>query len=202
MTSQLNNTKNLITPQEALQEKLHFSKRQEVELEGGAKLTLTGEVLKELPGGVQVLIGGKPLAEQGLLVHGEEVRVAGKPCTRVPLGATQEKKEDRGEAALDEEQRLARKEHLREHNCALNDLEEHVPDFRTQRKAGRVMELELGEDGRMYAHVGGVWPDLQVHGNFYRDENAQPNKPEKPRARRYRGGPMRKERAGSRLGDV
>ena len=64
------------------------------------------------------------------------------------------------------------------------------------------MDLELGEDGRMYAHVGGAWPDLKVHGNFYRDENAQPNKPEKPRARRYRGGPLRKERVRSTLGDV
>ena len=98
----------------------------QVKLEGGANLTLTGEVLKELPGGVDVLIGGKPLAEQGFSVHGDEVRVAEKQCKRVPLGATAEKNEvARWEAKLEEERRRLRHEYQR----ALNDLQENVKDF-------------------------------------------------------------------------
>ena len=62
--------------------------------------------------------------------------------------------------------------------------------------------LELG-DGKIYAHVDGGWLVGKVHGNFYRDENVKPNKPEKPRARRYKASkPMPKERIGSRLGDM
>ena len=172
----------------------------QVKLEGGANLTLTGEVLKELPGGVDVLIGGKPLAEQGFSVHGDEVRVAEKQCKRVPLGATEEKNElARWEAKLEEERRRLRHEYQR----ALNNLQENNKDFVKLRRKGRVTAVELGEDGKMYAHVDGDWLGGKVHGNFYRDENAQPNKPEKPRVRRYKASkPMPKERIGSRLGDV
>ena len=78
-----------------------------------------------------------------------------------------------------------------------------MKDFVKQRREGRVTELELGEDGKMYAHVDGGWLGGKVHGNFYHDENAQPNKPEKPRARRYKASKrMPRERASSTLGDV
>ena len=73
-----------------------------------------------------------------------------------------------------------------EHQHALHDLEVNMKDFVKQRREGRVTELELGEDGKMYAHVDGGWLGGKKHGNFYHDENAQPNKPEKPRARRYK----------------
>ena len=51
--------------------------------------------------------------------------------------------------------------------------------------------------------MGGQAGEGKVHGNFYRDENVQPNKPELPRARRYKASkPLPKERICSRLGDV
>ena len=88
-------------------------------------------------------------------------------------------------------------------NRALNDLEADEKDFVKQRREGRVQELELGEDGKMYAHMDGGYVGKKVHGNFYRDENAQPAKQEKPRARRYKTGkPLPKARKASPLGDV
>ena len=146
----------------------------DVKLDGGANLTLQGEVLESLPGGVSVLIGGGPLAEQGFSVHGNDVRVAGKSCTRVAIGAAQAKKDDG--AKLEE----ARRHERNVYNRALTDLETNVKDFVAQRRAGNVSELEMGADGRMYAHVAGSVLGGKVHGDFYLDENAQPSKGVKP----------------------
>jgi len=57
------------------------------------------------------------------------------------------RKRARWEAKLEEEKRRLRNEHQR----ALHDLEVNVKDFVEQRREGRVTELELGEDGKMYA---------------------------------------------------
>ena len=188
----------------------------DVTLTGGAKFEqIQAEVLETLPGGVDVLIGGGPLAEQGLFIKSNEVRVAEKCCKRVTLGAVQKTEVEQQQAmGLEEveagqerqpnyQPEAASETARKEWNSAKTDLEANVQDFVSQRRAGRVQGLELGADGKMYAYVDGEVRGVEVHGNFYRDENTPPQrKMEKPKPKRYKGGTTQKIRVGSRMGDV
>jgi hypothetical protein len=183
-----------------------------VELAGGAEFDVNAEVLPNLPGGVDVLIGDGPL-EEGLTVKAGKVFIGGRECERVFVAATAEK-ENRAEDAT---QTMAKgkagsveataasadadKRERKRLNRALSQLEQNEKGFLELRRQGLVVDIEAGTDGKAYAHVIGQTQGVRTHGDFYASKKGEEEK-KKPRAKRYREGPLPREKCASTLSDV
>jgi hypothetical protein len=184
-----------------------------VELAGGAEFDVNAEVLPNLPGGVDVLIGDGPLEEQGLTVKAGKVFIGGRECERVFVAATAEKEnraEDgtqimaKGKAASMEATAASADADKRERkrlNRALSHLEQNEKGFLELRRQGLVVDIEAGTDGKAYAHVIGQTQGVRTHGDFYASKKDEEEK-KKPRAKRYRGGPLPRVKCASTLGDI
>ncbi len=75
------------------------AKQLHVVLDGGTHMVVKADVLKNLPGQVDLLIGGKPLEEHGLTLQGGEVHVGQRKCERVFVAAAKKKEEKRRKSA-------------------------------------------------------------------------------------------------------